>query len=553
MGWDDNYSKSNFTIVPPGDGAFLIKNSWGTGWGNQGYFWISYYDTAYAIATYQGDGISVAFSDNQPTTDFDRQYEYDELGWVTSLGYASTTAWFANVFTAQSTEQLKAVATYVASNNSPYVIRIYTGVTSGTTTGTLAATTSGTFALAGYNTLVLPQSVSLTAGQTFSVVVELTTPGYTYPIPVEYAQPGSTSQATASPGQSYFSQDGTNWSDATTWKSTANVALKAFSSNPSSTTTTLSSGLTPSVYGQTVTFTATVTSGSGTPTGSVKFYQSGTCASHGTQIGSTQTLDVSGQASVSTSSLAASGTAYSILACYLGNGSYSASSGTASQTVNKATSSALLSTTLGDDAGGATYSFAVTVSPQYAGTPTGTVTFTDSASGTFPDNTPASFDNTTGQWTLGPIAASNFAAGSHTITASYRGDSDFQLSSDVSLIMVATATSANTVSAGQTTTMDVHISSDDPNVQSHTLMLGCNVFSLSNNNNSYATCSISPNPVTFDSSGNPTTTVSVTICTNTTAACTTTKALAVPPMAGSDPTLRLAKGPAGAGSTPPCW
>ncbi len=44
VGWDDNFPASKFLTVPEGNGAFLVKNSWGTGWGNGGYFWISYYD-----------------------------------------------------------------------------------------------------------------------------------------------------------------------------------------------------------------------------------------------------------------------------------------------------------------------------------------------------------------------------------------------------------------------------------------------------------------------------------------------------------------------------
>jgi C1A family cysteine protease len=227
-GWDDNYPASNFVIAPPGNGAFLIKNSWGQSFGDHGYVWVSYYDVVLAMQE-----PNYVFWTGQPLTNYSRQYQYDPLGWVSSWGYNSTTGWFANVFTAVANEQLKAVSTYVASNSSSYSVYVFMP---GNTTP--VAQTSGTFPLAGYHTVVLPTPVALTQGQTFKVVFELTTPGYNWPIPIHYASTYMrTSKATANPGQSFVSANGQNWTDTTTvtptygTPGTTSVVLQAFTAS----------------------------------------------------------------------------------------------------------------------------------------------------------------------------------------------------------------------------------------------------------------------------------------------------------------------------------
>ncbi|MDD6071249.1 MAG: Ig-like domain-containing protein [Clostridiales bacterium] len=72
VGWDDDYPASNFSNTPPGNGAWLCKNSWGTGnYAGSGYFWLTYYNQDNIGDTY------TAFSlvDKGASTVVNRTYE----------------------------------------------------------------------------------------------------------------------------------------------------------------------------------------------------------------------------------------------------------------------------------------------------------------------------------------------------------------------------------------------------------------------------------------------------------------------------------------------
>ena len=235
VGWDDDYPAGNFRPdrQPPADGAFLIRNSWGTNRHDNGYFWISYYDTSFAPRA--------SFCNAESPDNYKTIYQYDPLGQVGSSGYGGTTAWGANIFTAVGDSSLKAVGFYTNDANTNYEIYIYKGVTPGSpTSGSLGATTTGSRVYPGYYTAVLPTPVSLSTNEVFSVVIKFINSSYTYPIAIERVYNGYSSGFDSNPGESFMSSSGTSWTD--TYNYGWNVCIKAFAVDSYTISGTVTSG-----------------------------------------------------------------------------------------------------------------------------------------------------------------------------------------------------------------------------------------------------------------------------------------------------------------------
>jgi len=219
VGWDDTYPASKFKNQPAGDGAFICANSWGTDFGDKGFFYVSYYDSLIAKR------IS-AFSAAPDRTD--GSYGYDTLGWVNSFGFGFSDASAANVFTAEEDIEVASAGFYIPQVGTSVTASVYLNPVE-SPVGNLppVASKEETYQVPGYHSLMFDIPVKVKKGDKFTITVDFYTPDYGFPIPVEYPVPGYSSKATAKPGQSYVKTSTGKWSDLTNWDPQANVCIRA--------------------------------------------------------------------------------------------------------------------------------------------------------------------------------------------------------------------------------------------------------------------------------------------------------------------------------------
>ena len=222
IGWDDNYSRDNFKMEVEGDGAFICQNSWGSGFGDDGVFYVSYYDVNIGSHNLVYTGI-------EEPDNYDNIYQTDLCGWVGQLGYNKESIYGANVYTAEGFEELRAAGFYAVGKDTEYrlyVVKNFENTDSLNENRILVA--QGKLGNSGYYTIPFDRRVSVAAGEQYAVILYLSTPGSDKPLAIEYQADEFTSTVDISDGQGYISLMGNRWESLEETQS-SNLCLKVYS------------------------------------------------------------------------------------------------------------------------------------------------------------------------------------------------------------------------------------------------------------------------------------------------------------------------------------
>jgi len=198
VGWDDNYSRTKFSTRPPGDGAWIIKNSWGPNSGLNGYYYVSYYDAVCAKPGALEKNFVFVFNDS---IKYDKNYQYDIAGKTDYLYNYYSNVLYKNIFKASDNEYLTAVSTYF-DRQTNWNLSIYVN-------GLLKHTQVGS-SPNSYSTIELTQYIPLNIGDFFEVVFNITVDGDAG-VPISEAV--SLNKELYSRGISFISYDGEHWDD----------------------------------------------------------------------------------------------------------------------------------------------------------------------------------------------------------------------------------------------------------------------------------------------------------------------------------------------------
>lgn len=223
IGWDDDYLASNFSEDVPANGAFICQNSWGTGFGDDGVFYISYYDSNIG-----NQAVSYVKIDTNNTYNY--IYQSDLCGWVGQIGYNKQWAYGANTFVADADQQIEAAGFYALGTDTSYQVYFVSNYENTSSLSEKELVASGTVSQKGYYTIKFNSPKTVAEGESFAVVLYVNTPDTVRPLAVEYVTDSMTQAVDITDGKGFISNNGLDWENVEDVVQ-ANLCIKAYANN----------------------------------------------------------------------------------------------------------------------------------------------------------------------------------------------------------------------------------------------------------------------------------------------------------------------------------
>jgi C1A family cysteine protease len=179
VGWDDTITTAC------GNGAWICKNQYGTNFGEDGYFYISYQDTL--VLKYNGIWPEKEEYDPELTI-----YQYDTIGGWPFVGYEDPVAYGLIKYNAQGAQFVTRIGTYTVSYGTYLEVDIYDDFDGVNLTNHLASIPETYCDYPGYWTLDLAEALRFDTGEDFYIRVKYNSPGIDWPIAIETFSDGYT-------------------------------------------------------------------------------------------------------------------------------------------------------------------------------------------------------------------------------------------------------------------------------------------------------------------------------------------------------------------------